>query len=669
MSKERVEVSFNWSELPLYKVNITVFNNILTEWNNRFSDAIVKGISERSIIGALIIKECFSYSDFDLYAKLESNSDIRKSIGLGDYFELRTFSDAYVSFGQIIYKYYISTNEDLIAKSLEPLANDGFIIVFSSWGEHRIKYSHILLNIIQKNIYRFIHNALGKNYASCKHSIDLYTRNRIDRILSSTYDDVVSSSNAWQLISHLEKIGEVSYAFLKCIKTKPGNESQLQNYFNKYFEVLGSIVVLKRKFNPDSYSTSTTTGSIPSGTTISESEPIIDEVKFATTIDSVKYKENELISEGIAKLLDELTKINHRINTIEDKINSINKAIEKQFNSLILLENQLPIESIYENIERLDSRFLSQEKSIKSMVDKHLQMTQYIQELSKTSYDVYELMKLILMDLIIGRTEQNETNKTNKTQADNIDYVKIKQNDMGLHNDVKKFRVREVYFNMVYVEPGTFVMGNWAGEENERPEHEVTITDGYYIGETVVTQALWMAVMGNNPSRFGTNEGNYSTEWENLPVDSVSWNDCQEFINKLNSISGKKFRLPTEAEWEFAARGGNISKGYKYSGSDILDEVAWLNDSQTHPVALKEPNELGLYDMSGNIWEWCNDCIHEYTFDSKINPSELVEDKQHVFRGGCFATTSESNCTVSARRSNYPDYHLSRIGFRIVLSE
>lgn len=665
MCKERAKASFNWSELPLYKVNITVFNNILTEWNNRFADAIIKGISERSIIGALMIKECFSYSDFDLYAQLKSNSDIRKCIGLGDCFELRTFSDAYVSFGQIIYKHYKSTNEDLIAKSLEPLANDGVIIISTGWGEVEIKYSHILLHIVQKNIYRFIHNALGKIYASDKHSIGLYLRNKIESILSSTYDDVVSSSDAWQLISQLEKIGEVSYAFLKCIKNKSGNQSQLQNYFNKYFEFLDSKVILKRMYNPDSYSTSTITGSIPFDTIISESGPITDEVK-CTTIETVKYKENELISKGITKLLYEFTKINHRINTIEEKINSINKVIEKQFNSHDRLENQLPIENIYENIKRLDGKFSSQEKSIKSMVDKHLQMTQYILELSKTSYDVYELMKLILMDSIIGKTEQNETDKT---PPDNIDYVKIKNSNMGLHNDVKKFRVRDVYFNMVYVEPGTFVMGSWAGEENEQPEHEVTITDGYYIGDTVVTQALWLAVMGNNPSRFGLKEGNFSTEWKNLPVDSVSWNDCQEFINKLNSISGKKFRLPTEAEWEFAARGGNISNGYEYSGSDILDEVAWFNDSQTHPVALKEPNELGLYDMSGNVWEWCNDSIHEYTFDSKINPSEHVKYKERVFRGGCFETTSESNCTVSARESRNSDYHLSRIGFRIVLSE
>jgi formylglycine-generating enzyme required for sulfatase activity len=127
------------------------------------------------------------------------------------------------------------------------------------------------------------------------------------------------------------------------------------------------------------------------------------------------------------------------------------------------------------------------------------------------------------------------------------------------------------------------------------------ILSSYYIGVTEVTQALWQAVMGNNPSYY---------KGDNRPVESVSWNDCQEFIKKLNSLTGRTFRLPTEAEWEYAARGGNRSKGYKYSGSNKLSEVAWYTDNSraiTHQVAGKIPNELGLYDMSGNIWELCND--------------------------------------------------------------
>lgn len=169
----------------------------------------------------------------------------------------------------------------------------------------------------------------------------------------------------------------------------------------------------------------------------------------------------------------------------------------------------------------------------------------------------------------------------------------------------RTFTVNGVSFKMVAVDGGTFTMGATSEQQNpfgsEKTVHDVTLSD-YYIGETEVTQALWQAVMGNNPSY---NSGS------NNPVEEVSYDDCITFINKLNSLlsgqlpSGRKFRLPTEAEWEFAARGGNRSRGNQYSGSNSLGSVAWYDDnsnSQTHPVKQKQANELGLYDMSGNVW-------------------------------------------------------------------
>lgn len=197
----------------------------------------------------------------------------------------------------------------------------------------------------------------------------------------------------------------------------------------------------------------------------------------------------------------------------------------------------------------------------------------------------------------------------------------------------RTFNVNGVEFTMVYVEGGTFMMGSNDAEAwyNERPVHQVTLSD-YYIGQTEVTQALWQAVMGSNPSyRKGGS----------MPVESVSWYDCQEFIVKLNQITGENFSLPTEAQWEFAARGGNYSKGYKYSGSNNIDAVAWyvdnawyVQDDGTRPVATKQPNELGIYDMSGNVFEWCSDWWGAYSSESVTDPSGPLSDSTRVLRGG-----------------------------------
>ena len=197
-----------------------------------------------------------------------------------------------------------------------------------------------------------------------------------------------------------------------------------------------------------------------------------------------------------------------------------------------------------------------------------------------------------------------------------------------------KFTVNGVSFEMVRVEGGTFHMGATSEQEgeaysDEKPVHSVTLSS-YYIGKTEVTQALWQAVMGSNPSYF---------KGSALPVESVSWDDCQEFIQKLNRLTGRNFRLTSEAEWEFACRGGNNSRGYKYSGSDNLGSVAWYDDNsggQTHPVGTKAPNVLGIYDMSGNVREWCNDWYALYTANSLNNPVGSQEGTFCVHRGGCW---------------------------------
>ena len=214
--------------------------------------------------------------------------------------------------------------------------------------------------------------------------------------------------------------------------------------------------------------------------------------------------------------------------------------------------------------------------------------------------------------------------------------------------------------NMVYVSGGTFIMGG-DDSSDQMPTHSVTLSS-YYICKYEVTQALWRAVMGSNPSNF---KGN------NLPVENVSWYDCQTFIKRLNSYTGRDFRLPTEAEWEFAARGGNYSHHYKYSGSNNLDDVAWYIDNSNkrpHPVGTKQPNELGLYDMSGNVGEWCSDWDGSYSSYSQTNPTGPNSGSFRVHRGG-FWRYNARYCRTPERNSKTPDYCVNYLGLRLVLSQ
>ncbi len=224
--------------------------------------------------------------------------------------------------------------------------------------------------------------------------------------------------------------------------------------------------------------------------------------------------------------------------------------------------------------------------------------------------------------------------------------------------------IKQLVANMVRVEGGTFTMGATAEQGSnaadwEKPTHHVTLST-YYIGKYEVTQAEWKAVMGTNPSEF---------KGDNLPVENVTWFDCQEFIRKLNELTGKQFRLPTEAEWEYAARGGNKSNRTKYAGGSDIDNVAWYEENSnktTHPVGQKRPNELGLYDMSGNVWEWCQDYFEFYSSTFQTNPQGPATGTRRVLRGGSWSRKAKE-CRLSYRVINDPDVRINHIGLRLAL--
>lgn len=236
--------------------------------------------------------------------------------------------------------------------------------------------------------------------------------------------------------------------------------------------------------------------------------------------------------------------------------------------------------------------------------------------------------------------------------------------DKPVTGETKTYTVNGVSFKMVKVSGGTFSMGatdeqGTKGEADENPVHQVTLSD-FWIGETEVTESLWKAVMGSNPS--------YSRKGDNYPVENISWNDCQTFINKLNSLSGEQFFLPTEAQWEYSARGGNKSKNYRYAGGNDRFAVAWFNSNSggaKHPVATKQCNELGLYDMSGNVDEWCRDWYGSYSASAQTNPTGPSSGTNRVSRGGGW-DDSDGRCRVSSRRGGWTSDKNNYLGLRLV---
>jgi len=233
----------------------------------------------------------------------------------------------------------------------------------------------------------------------------------------------------------------------------------------------------------------------------------------------------------------------------------------------------------------------------------------------------------------------------------------------GMSKEEKATHIQKLIEDMVSIKGSTFTMGCLGGRDGicgyDEITYKVTLSD-FKIGKFEVTQGQWEAIMGENPSYF--------KNCSNCPVEDVSWNDAQDFIQKLKQETGFSFRLPTEAEWEFAARGGMQSKKYKYAGSNDLSQVAWYgknSKNKTHIVGEKNANELGLFDMSGNVWEWCEDGYENYSGSPKVNPKEPNTEASPVLRGGSWFSTTTSVCRVVLRSFNLPTYRTAYVGFRL----
>ena len=254
-------------------------------------------------------------------------------------------------------------------------------------------------------------------------------------------------------------------------------------------------------------------------------------------------------------------------------------------------------------------------------------------------------------------TQKKQASTTQKKSSSSSRSSATTQN-----SSVMTIYVGNVSFRMVRVEGGTFTLGTTSGQssdawDDEPPAHSVTLST-YYIGETEVTQELWQEVMGSNPSHF---------KGSRRPVEMVSWEECQDFIRRLNQRTGKNFRLPTEAEWEYAARGGKKSYGYKFAGGNNLNDVAWYGSEDTHKVGLKRANELGLYDMSGNVYEWCQDWYYKtYPSSSQTNPTGPLSGSCRVVRGGRWGYLN-GDYRVKSRSNCAPSLRSRCLGLRLVL--
>lgn len=404
---------YNFKTSVVDRIEIDRLSSVFNDWRLQYFKAGVFGaVDERKMIGALLLKSIFRYDDRKLCDKLKTDTSLRSYLGLGLYFDSVEFFNSFVAFRRLVYRDYYKNHRNIIAESLTNISTDGIISLKVGNQPISVDSHVVLIDIIYQHIYVLVYSALEETRNTFISYIDTKTRAKIENITCRS-KDVIYSLNHTQLSIRLDSLGEAAYALWKNLRL--GAEHKLKTYFDKYYEIKCGQISL-REIN--TFHTSRVQTNHPktasewfsqkysSSSSIVNEHPSNNSQGKSSSQHSVDQTSQGITSNEYNLLLKELRGISGRITDLEKKIETIDATIRHQFTSLTPFEKQLSrLETLYKNIDGLDKRILLQEESLKSMVEKHLQITLYTQELSKTSKDVYELMKLVLMDSIITKTK------------------------------------------------------------------------------------------------------------------------------------------------------------------------------------------------------------------------------------------------------------------------
>ena len=404
---------YNFKTSVVDRIEIDRLSSVFNDWRLQYFKVGVFGaVDERKMIGALLLKSIFRYDDRKLCDKLKIDTSLRSYLGLGLYFDSVEFFNSFVAFRRLVYRDYYKNHRNIIAESLTNISTDGIISLKVGNQSISVDSHVVLIDIIYQHIYVLVYGALEETLNTFISCIDTKTRAKIENITCRS-KDVIYSLNHTQLSIRLDSLGEAAYALWKNLRL--GAEHKLKTYFDKYYEIKCGQISLREinTFHTSRVQTNhPKTASEWFSQNYSSSSPIVYEHHSnnsqgkSSSQHSVDQTSHGITSNEYNLLLKELRGISGRITDLEKKIETIDATIRRQFTSLTPFEKQLSrLETLYKNIDGLDKRILLQEESLKSMVEKHLQITLYTQDLSKTSKEVYELMKLVLMDSIIKKTK------------------------------------------------------------------------------------------------------------------------------------------------------------------------------------------------------------------------------------------------------------------------